>query len=217
MSVETVRCLREEFASSITHAVGLALSIVGAALLVTFAVVRGTIWHIFTLSIYSGCLIALYASSTVYHACRHEKMKRIFRIADHSAIYLLIAGTYTPFTLINVRGVWGWTLFATVWMLTAVGILWKILSLGRHEVVSVLLYVAMGWMALIAIKPLLLALPLGAVIWLFTGGSFYSSGLIFFASRRIPFAHAVWHVFVMAGSICHYIAVVRYVLPGART
>jgi hemolysin III len=209
--------LREEFANWITHGVGLTLSLVGAALLITLAILRGTIWHIATVSVYACCLIALYASSTAYHACRSEKIKRIFRIADHSAIYLLIAGTYTPFTLINMRGGWGWTLFATVWTLTLVGILWKVFFLDRYEIVSILLYVAMGWLALIAIKPLLLMVPLGALIWLFAGGSFYSTGLIFFASRRIPFAHAVWHVFVMAGSACHYAAVIWYVLPRAGT
>lgn len=205
--------LREEFANCITHGVGLTLSLAGAVLLVALAVLRGTAWHVVTLSIYAGCLVSLYASSTIYHACRGEKIKRIFRIADHAAIYLLIAGTYTPFTLVNMRGGWGWTLFATVWTLTVIGILWKVFFLGRYEIVSILLYVAMGWMAVVAIKPLLLMVPLGGVIWLFVGGSFYSTGLIFFASRRIPYAHAVWHVFVMAGSLCHYIAVMRYVLP----
>lgn len=216
MTIDPECRLREEFANWITHGIGLTLSLAGTALLITLAILRGTAWHVATVTVYACCLIALYASSTAYHACRRERIKRIFRIADHSAIYLLIAGTYTPFTLINMRGGWGWALFVTVWTLTLVGILWKVFFLERYEIVSIFLYVAMGWLALVAIKPLLLMVPLGALLLLFAGGAFYSTGLIFFASRRIPYAHALWHVFVMAGSMCHYVAVVLYVVPGAQ-
>lgn len=216
MNLATDHRLKEDLANCITHGIGLTLSLAGVALLIALAILRGGVLLIATVSIYGGCLISLYASSTVYHACRRENIKRIFRIADHSAIYLLIAGTYTPFTLVVLRGGWGWTLFATVWMLTAIGILWKVLFLDRYEIFSVFLYVGMGWLALIAIKPLFVILPHGALAWLFVGGFLYSAGLIFFASRRIPYAHAIWHVFVIGGSLCHYIAVVRYVLPGSR-
>ena len=140
-------------------------------------------------------------------------MKRILKILDHTAIYLLIAGTYTPFTLVNLRGFWGWTLFSLVWGLSVFGILWKLFHVERFQIVSTLVYIAMGWLVLIAIKPVMSAVPLWGIVWLVAGGLCYTVGVLFFAWKRVPYNHAIWHVFVMAGSICHYFAVMFYVLP----
>jgi hemolysin III len=155
----------------------------------------------------------MYAASTVYHSVQHPRMKHVLRVIDHSAIYLLIAGTYTPFTLVTLRGGWGWTLFGIVWGLSVVGIVWKAIFIRRFAIVSGVIYVLMGWMVVIAAKPLMQRVPPGAVAWLVAGGIAYTAGLVFFASKRIPHHHAIWHVFVLVGSICHYIAVLLYVVP----
>jgi hemolysin III len=137
----------------------------------------------------------------------------VLKILDHAAIYLLIAGTYTPFTLVNLRGFWGWTLFGLVWSLSIFGILWKLFHVDRFQIVSTLIYIVMGWIVIIAIKPVLAAVPPAGILWLVAGGMFYTVGVLFFAWNRLPYNHAIWHVFVMAGSICHYFAVLFYVLP----
>jgi len=205
--------LREEIANSITHGVGLALAIAGAVVLIALAALRnGGAWVLVGVSVYGGSLIALYAISTVYHAVPHARAKRVLRRLDHCGIYLLIAGTYTPFTLVTLRGEWGWTLLGLVWGCGAAGIVWKLFFFERLPAVSSGLYVAMGWLAVIAIKPLYAALHAGGVAWIAAGGLFYTFGIIFFASRR-RYAHAVWHILVLAGSACHYVAVMRYVVP----
>ena len=205
----------EELASGITHGIGLALSVVGLVALVTLSVIRGNAWHIAGCTTFGVTLVLLYTASTLYHTFHTPRLKRVLKILDHAAIYLLIAGTYTPFTLVNLRGFWGWTLFALVWGLSVFGILWKLFHVERFQVVSTLVYVAMGWVVLIAIKPLVSAVPLAGIVWLVAGGLFYTVGISFFALKRIPYNHAIWHVFVMAGSICHYFAVMFYVLPGS--
>jgi hemolysin III len=203
----------EELANSITHGFGLLLATAGTVALVVLASLHGTARHIVTCSIYSGTLIFMYAASTVYHSVQHARMKHVLRVIDHSAIYLLIAGTYTPFTLVTLRGGWGWTLFGIVWGLSVVGIVWKAIFIRRFAIVSGVIYVLMGWMVVIAAKPLLQRVPPGAIAWLVAGGIAYTAGLVFFASKRIPHHHAIWHVFVLVGSICHYIAVLLYVVP----
>ena len=155
----------------------------------------------------------LYTASTLYHSLRRPRLKRILKILDHTAIYLLIAGTYTPFTLVNMRGAWGWILFALVWSFCLFGIVWKLFHAERFIIVSTIVYVAMGWLVLIAVKPLLAAVPLPGIAWLLAGGLFYTVGVLFFALKRIPYNHAIWHIFVMAGSVCHFVAVMLYVLP----
>ena len=205
--------LIEELANGITHGIGLALSIVGVIVLVVLAVLRGDGWQIAGCTTFGITLVLLYAASTMYHSLRAPHLKRVFKILDHTAIYLLIAGTYTPFTLVNLRGFWGWTLFGLVWGLSVFGTVWKLFHVERFEIVSILVYVAMGWLVLIAIKPVMSAVPLSGMVWLFAGGLFYTTGLLFFAWKRVPYNHAIWHVFVMAGSICHYFAVMFYVLP----
>ncbi len=174
---------------------------------------HATVWHIVGVSIYGASLIALYTASTMYHSVQHPQAKRVLRIRDHSAIYLLIAGTYTPFMLVNLRGAWGWTLLGLVWTIAVFGVGWKIVRVGRHAGVSTLVYIAMGWLVVIAARPLFHALPLAGLAWLLAGGLAYTLGVAFFGWSRLRFNHAVWHVFVLAGSICHYVAVLRYVLP----
>src|SRR6266480_3029785 len=206
----------EELANSVTHGIGLVLSVAGLALLVTVAVLRGTMWHVVSCAIYGATLVLLYAASTLYHSFQQEKIKKIFRIFDHCAIYLLIAGTYTPFLLVNIRsaGRWVWFLFAFIWILAVGGIVLKSLFFHLLPVFSTVLYVLMGWTAIVIIKPLLTYLPPHAVLWLVGGGIFYTSGIFFFASERLRLSHTIWHLFVMLGSTCHFCAVYFYVLPG---
>ncbi|HEY3134591.1 MAG TPA: hemolysin III family protein [Blastocatellia bacterium] len=203
----------EELANGITHGIGLALSIVGLAVLTVLSILRGDVWQIAGCTTFGVTLVLLYAASTLYHSFRAPGLKRVLKILDHAAIYLLIAGTYTPFTLVNLRGFWGWTLFALVWGLSVFGIAWKFFHVERFQLVSTLTYIAMGWLALIAIKPLLAAVPLSGIMWLVAGGLFYTIGASFLGLKRVPYHHAIWHVFVMAGSVCHYFAVMFYVLP----
>ncbi len=205
--------MRDELANTITHGFGLVLATAGTVVLMVLASSHGTARHIVTCSIYSGTLVFMYAASTAYHSADGIRLKHVLRIIDHSAIYLLIAGTYTPFTLVTIRGGWGWTLFGLVWGLTVVGIVWKAIFIRRFAVVSGVIYVLMGWMVVIAAKPLLERVPPGAIEWLVAGGVAYTFGLIFFAGKRIPHHHAIWHVFVLVGSVCHYIAVLFYVVP----
>lgn len=209
---EEVFHLGEEIANSVTHGVGLLLSIAGLALIVTLAALRGTAWHVVSCSIYGATLVLLYLASTLYHSLQGKRLKRLFRTFDHSAIYLLIAGTYTPFTLVLLRGSLGWALFGTVWGIALAGIVFKAFSTDGYAIISTALYIAMGWLCVVGIKPLFAALAWHGFIWLFAGGIFYTGGVIFYASRR-RFAHAIWHVFVLCGSVCHYVAVILYVIP----
>jgi hemolysin III len=202
-----------ELANCATHGMGLALSIAGCALLVTLAALRGNPWHIVACSVYGATLVCLYSASTIYHGVRSRRWKRVWRVIDHSAIYLLIAGTYTPFTLVSLRGAWGWSLFGIVWGLTLVGILFKVWFVDRVPVISTIVYLLMGWLAVIAIKPVLAAVPLAAIAWLAAGGLLYTAGVAFFAWEKLPYHHAIWHAFVLAGSVCHYVAVLYYVVP----
>ena len=207
--------LIEELANGITHGVGLALSVVGLAVLFVLSVMHGTAWHIAGCTTFGVTLVLLYTASTLYHSLRTPRLKRIFRILDHAAIYLLIAGTYTPFTLVNLRGFWGWTLFALVWSLSVFGILWKLFHVDKFQLVSTLIYIGMGWLAVIAVKPLFAAIPLSGIVWLVAGGLFYTFGATFLGFKRVRYHHAIWHIFVLAGSVCHYFAVMFYVLPPA--
>lgn len=195
--------------NAITHVVGTALAVAGTAVLV---VVSSGARRITALAIYGAMMIAAYLSSALYHSIRHAKAKKVFHVFDHCAIYLLIAGTYTPFTLITLRGAWGWWLFGIIWALAAAGIAKDVFLHGRLRALSVVLYVLMGWMIVIAFGPLRAALPPPGVAWLVAGGVIYTIGIVFFAmSKRVAHTHGVWHLFVIAGSICHYVAVLRYV------
>lgn len=197
----------EEVANSVTHGVGWLLSLVGLAALVTIAVITGGALRVVSCSIFGATLVLLYAASTLYHALPSERAKRIFRVLDHSAIFLLIAGTYTPLSLITLGGGWGWTLFGSVWFLATVGILLNTLAHGRWRWLSITLYVTMGWLVVVAIKPLVAALDTGTLVLVVAGGLAYTLGLGFYGWKRLPYAHSVWHVFVLAGSVLHYLAV----------
>jgi hemolysin III len=203
----------EEVANTITHGIGLLLSVVGFVVLLVLAALRGTAWHIVACSIYGATLICLYTASTLYHAVISPRVKRALRIFDHSAIYLLIAGTYTPFLLVSLRGPWGWSLFGVIWGLALAGVLFKIWFVERFVILSTAVYIAMGWLVVIAAKPVITHVPSTALIWLLAGGLAYTGGVIFFAAKRIPYSHAIWHLFVLAGSICHYFAVLFTVIP----
>ncbi len=201
----------EEAANVATHAAGLLASAVGAGVLVYLGIVRDDALHVASAGVYGATLVALYAASTLYHAFRKPEVKRVLRVLDHCAIYLLIAGTYTPFVLVGLGGGWGWTLFGIVWVLAAAGIVFKVFATGRFAVVSTAAYVAMGWIGVIAFKPLIDSLPPAAIVWLVLGGVSYTAGTLFY-HRRIPYSHALWHVFVLFGSACHFIAIGLHVL-----
>ncbi|MEM6289288.1 MAG: hemolysin III family protein [Bacteroidota bacterium] len=204
--------LRDEIASAITHGLGVLLSVGAGAVLITLSALTRDVWTIVGASVFVGSLVLVYTSSTLYHAIPFARAKRILKTLDHCAIYGLIAGTYTPFLLGGLRGPWGWSLFATIWGLALAGIVFKLFFTGRFKVVSTLVYVAMGWLVVVATGPLREALPGSTLAWLVGGGLAYTAGTAFYLSRRIPYAHAVWHVFVLAGSVCHFAAVLVEVL-----
>ncbi len=210
-----VPTFRAELSNVLTHGVGFLASIAALVLLVSCAGFYGGVREITASAVYGATLVALYFASTLYHSTRTVAARRITRILDHIAIYLLIAGTYTPFTLIALRGPWGWTLFGVVWGLALVGVVYEIFFCGRFKLVSILVYLAMGWLVIVAIKPLVSHLPPAGVVWLAAGGVAYSLGTIFYAWKTFPHHHAIWHLFVLGGSICHFVAVMRYVLPYA--
>ncbi|MGB7434318.1 MAG: hemolysin III family protein [Candidatus Acidiferrum sp.] len=203
----------EELANTITHGIGLLLSITGFVVLLVLAILHGGASHIIACSIYGVTLISLYAASTLYHAAVSPGLKHALKIFDHSAIYLLIAGTYTPFLLVYLRGAWGWSLFGVIWGLAFGGVVFKLWFVDHFPHVSTAIYVAMGWLVIIAAKPVLAHVPVPTLIWLIAGGLLYSFGVVFYAWRRLPYSHVIWHVFVMGGSACHYVAVLRSVLP----
>ena len=202
--------LGEEIANSITHGIGAALSIAALVLLVVFASQHRDAWRIVSFSIYGVSLIALYLSSTLYHAFTNEKAKHFFRIMDHSCIFLLIAGTYTPPTLIAMRGSWGWTIFTLIWAMAVGGLIFEAINIGKYKFISVSIYMAMGWLAVIAFKPMLEALPPGMFQWFLIGGLFYTAGIIFYVCKKIPYNHAIWHLFVLGGSTTHFFAILFY-------
>ena len=197
----------EEIANSLTHGLGFLLSIAGLAILVTFAALRADAWTVTADAIFGASMVLLYGSSTLYHSLRAPRLKHVVRVVDHVAIFLLIAGTYTPFMLVSLRGPWGWSLFGVVWALAAAGTALKVFFTGRFRVLSTLVYLFMGWLVIVAIKPLVEALPRLSLIMLFAGGIAYSLGTVFYLWKRLPYHHAVWHLFVLAGSICHFFAV----------
>jgi len=202
--------LGEEIANSITHGIGAGLSIAALVILVVLASKRGDAWRIVSFSIYGATLILLYLSSTLYHSFVNPKIKNIFRILDHSTIYLLIAGTYTPVTLTLMRGAWGWTLFGLAWAMAIGGIIITTLLLDKLKALLVLSYVVMGLLVVIAIKPMIQMVPRGMIIWLFIGGACYILGIIFYLWKRLPYHHPIWHLFVLGGSISHFLGILFY-------
>ena len=202
----------EELANAITHGVGLGFSIIGFVILLALAVMRGGPWQIAGCAIYGVTLVCLYAASTLYHSVLSPRFKRALLIFDHCAIYSLIAGTYTPFLLVNLRGPWGWSLFGVMWGLALGGILFKLWFVDHFPILSTAFYVLMGWAGVVAVKPVLAHIPAAGLFWLVVGGLMYMLGVVFYASKKIPHHHAIWHIFVVAGSACHYVAVLYAVI-----
>jgi hemolysin III len=208
-----VQTVGEEVANSLTHGIGLVASIAGLIAMLVAAVSRGDPWVIVACAVYGATLVLLYLTSTLYHALARTRARGVFRRLDHAAIYLLIAGTYTPFTLVFLRGPWGWTLFGVSWGLAVLGITLKAVFGPRWPILSTLVYVLMGWLVLAAVGPVLRHVPGGAIVWLAAGGLCYTAGVVCFAlDRRVRYAHAIWHLFVLGGSVCHYVAVMGYVV-----
>lgn len=205
----------EEIANAVSHGVGLIASLCALPVLVLSAAAHGDAKLVAGCGVFAASLILLYAASTLYHAIPHPRAKRALRVVDHTAIYLLIAGSYTPFTLGVLRGAWGWSLLGIVWALALTGVIFKTTLGFRFPRLSVLLYLSMGWLAVVAARPLYLSLPAAGLSWLVAGGLFYTVGVIFYRWERLPYGHLVWHLFVLAGSVCHFWAVLRYALPAA--
>jgi hemolysin III len=205
----------EEIANSTTHAVGIVLAVAGLGVLTGFAGKHGDAWHIASTSIFGATMILTYTASTLYHSVRAPRGKALLRIFDHCAIFLLIAGTYTPFTLVTLRGPWGWSLFGTVWGLALFGIIYELTPLRRYRMLSHALYVGMGWAIIVAIKPMLSSIAPGGLVLMVAGGLAYTLGVGFYALRKMRYHHAVWHLFVLAGTTLHFFAVLLYVIPVA--
>jgi len=204
--------IRDEIASALTHGLGAVAALAGGAVLITLAAIHGDGWQLGASIVFGITLLLLYTASTLYHAIQHPVAKGRLKVFDHCAIYLLIAGSYTPFTLIGLRGAWGYSLFAAIWTIAIAGVIFKLFYTGRFKLLSTIIYIVMGWLVIIAIKPLLTSLDAWTLGWLLAGGVFYTLGTYFYHRESIRYSHAIWHLFVIAGSVCHYIAVTEQVL-----
>ncbi len=204
---EPVYTLKDEIAACATHGFGAALSIAGLVALIVMAALYGDTWRLVGFSVYGITLVTLYLASTLYHGFQNPRLKRVLRTVDHAAIYVFIAGTYTPFLLISLQSPKGWTLLVVIWTMALAGILWKIFFLGRFEVMATIFYVIMSWMAVIALKDIFNSIPPTGVFFILLGGAFYMFGIIFYAWERLPYNHTIWHLFVLGGSISHYFAI----------
>ncbi len=204
---------KEEKFNVISHAIGLILSVAALVLLVVYSSLKGNAWHIVSFSIYGASLIVLYSASTFYHYVQNPKLRYKLNIFDHSAIYILIAGTYTPFTLVVLKGWVGWTIFGVSWGLALAGIVLKLFFTGKYDKISTFAYVLMGWVVIFAIKPLVQNLPFEGLMWLLAGGIFYTVGAVLYSIKNLKYNHAIFHIFVLLGSFAHFIAVFFYVLP----
>jgi len=202
----------EEKLNIATHAFGLLLSIAALTLMVVFTSINGNAWQIVSSAIYGSSLVVLYLASTLFHSAKRQQLRNRLNIFDHASIFVLIAGTYTPFLLVTLNGPWGWSLFGVVWGLAIGGVILKLFFTGKKQVLSTIGYILLGWVIIIAIKPLINNLEPAGLWWLIGGGIAYTGGAVFYLFKKIPFNHAIFHVFVLAGSICHFIAVFWYVL-----
>jgi hemolysin III len=205
--------LIEEKTNIISHGIGFILSIVALVLLVTHANLYGNTWHIVSFSIFGASLIILFAASTFYHSAKRPELRNRLRIIDHASIYILIAGTYTPFTLVTLNGPIGWSIFGIAWGLALTGIILKLFLTGKYDLISTLMYVFMGWIIVFVIKPVINNLSLEGLLWLVAGGMAYTIGAVLYSIKKIKFNHAIFHVFVLIGSVCHFVSVFFYVLP----
>ncbi|MGV8961644.1 MAG: PAQR family membrane homeostasis protein TrhA [Stenotrophomonas sp.] len=204
--------IREEIASALTHGLGAVAALAGSSVLITLASIYGDAWQLTSAIVFGVALLLLYTASTLYHAIQHPVAKGRLKVFDHCAIYLLIAGTYTPFTLIGLRGPWGWSMFAAIWSLALFGVIFKLFYTGRFKLLSTIIYIAMGWMVIVAIKPMLRALDSWTLGWLLAGGLSYTLGTYFYHRESIPYSHAIWHMFVIGGSVCHFVSVSAQIL-----
>jgi hemolysin III len=216
MAVKGLYTVAEEVAHAITHGIGLLLSVAALAVIVVRASLYGDAWQIVSVSVYGATLVLLYGASTLYHAVPAPRTKSALQVLDFASIYLLIAGTYTPFTLVNLRGGWGWALFGVVWGLALLGIAMEAFARQFARSISLVLYIAIGWVAAVAVKPVFELVPPGGIALLVAGGVAYTGGVVFYCWRRLPYNHAVWHVFVVAGSVLHFFAVLLYVVPATN-
>ena len=210
---ETLHDMREELASALTHGLGATAALAGGAVLITLAALHGDGWQLGASIVFGVALLLLYLASTLYHSIHHPVIKGRLKVFDHCAIYVLIAGTYTPFTLIGLRDSVGWWLFATIWALALAGVVFKLFYTGRFKKLSTLIYVAMGWLIMVAAKPMFAALDAWTLGWLIAGGVFYTLGTVFYHRPSMRYSHAIWHLFVIAGSVSHYVAVFAQVTP----
>jgi hemolysin III len=216
MNNKRIRIGLDELLNSITHGIGVLLSIAGLVLLVVFASIRpyGDVWKIVSFSIYGLSLIMMYTASTLYHSFQNQRMKDFLNLFDHAAIFVLIAGTYTPFMLVSLRGPWGWSIFGVIWGLAVAGVIFKLFFYSdKYRKVSAIIYFLMGWIILIAIRPMILEVPTGGLLWLLGGCFLYSMGIPFYIKREKRFYHVIWHLFVLGGSITHFFSIFFYVLP----
>jgi hemolysin III len=204
----------EDIAHSVSHGIGAVLSALGTALLLYRAVRLGTALHVLSFAVYGTTLILLHLASTLYHALRHRRAKYVFWILDHCSIYLLIAGTYTPFLLLSLWGRWGVTLLIVIWILAVIGIVYQSVFVGRLSKLSVVFYVVMGWMIVISAREVWLKVPHEALVYVAVGGLFYTLGIAFYGWKRLPYHHAIWHLFVLGGSVSHYLGILFYLVPG---
>ncbi len=204
--------LGEEIFNSVSHGVGVALACGGFGILIVLSALYGDAWAVSSSIVYSFSLFALYLASTLYHACPNRRVKGVLQVLDHCSIFLLIAGTYTPYTLITLRGVLGWTLFAVVWGAAMVGVVLNAIDVRKYSRISMVCYVAMGWVVVLAIRPLMASLAWNGLVLLALGGVFYTVGIVFYVIRR-SYMHSIWHLFVLAGSVCHYLSILLYVIP----
>lgn len=208
-----VQSLAEELANSLTHGLGLFLSIAGLVILLIKAVNEGTAWHTVSVSLYGASLVVLYLISTIYHCLPQSRAKDVFNILDHCSIYVMIAGCYAPFTLVTLRGGWGWSIMGVAWAMMVLGIVLKVFWFSRTETLGLILYLSMGWLIVVALVPLVQALPLVGFCLLLAGGISFSTGVFFFRADRMRFNHSIWHLFVLAGTACHFLCVFFFVLP----
>ena len=198
---------RDEIANVVTHGLGVLLSVGAGAALIALAALRAGTREMISVAIFSASLVLLYSASTLYHAARHPATKARLKVLDHCAIFVLIAGTYTPFTIAAIRGGWGWSLFGVIWGMALLGIVFKLFFTGRFKVLSTAIYIGMGWLVVVALVPLAEALSATGLAWLVAGGVLYTAGTLFYHRESIPYSHAIWHGFVLAGSSCHFVAV----------
>jgi hemolysin III len=205
-SAHRPQTLKEEIANSLTHGIGILFSVVAISLLVTFSVLNGSAIHVVSSSIFAGSFLLLYTFSTLYHAFQHEQVKRLLRTFDHISIYILISGTYTPFLLLGVGGALGWVFFGIIWLLAVLGIIFKVYYQYRFPKASLIFYLGMGWMGVFLIKPLFASLDATVLSLILGGGVSYTLGTIFFVQKKMMYAHAIWHLFVLGGTITHFIA-----------